>query len=218
MWEHFFIRPASSRKKEAFTSMRSSRFLRWLSLLCLVAFLLSEFAPAQTKTPVISKESRSMGLLGGWGHSWKAGWPGYGKTSTDIAFFAFHPQMGWFLSDRLELFGEGSLLLYHEPFLEVSAGLVGLAGRYHFWNDRRWIPYGMLGGGLIWTSLEEVIEIDRVFNFQVIFGAGIRFVPTDGPGLIVEFRNHHISNAGTAGENRGINAGTFLTGVEWLLD
>jgi len=166
---------------------------------------------------VISKESRSMGLLGGWGHSWKLGWPGYGKTSTDVAFFAFYPQMGWFVSDRLELFGDGSLLIYHQPSLEIAAGLVGLAGRYHLWDDRTWIPYAMLGGGLIWTSLEEVIEIDRMFNFQVVFGAGVRLRPAKGPGFILEFRNHHISNAGTAGENRGINAGTFLAGIEWIL-
>lgn len=28
---------------------------------------------------------------------------------------------------------------------------------------------------------------------------------------------HHISNAGTAGENLGISAATVLAGVEWVL-
>ncbi|MDA2927857.1 acyloxyacyl hydrolase [Acidobacteria bacterium AH-259-O06] len=160
--------------------------------------------------------SQSRGLLWGWGHSWKHGWPGYGKTRTDLAFLAFHPQMGWFVADRLELYGEATLLLYHEPHLEISSGLVGMAGRYHFRNDRRWVPYVTLGAGLLWTSL-DVLEIDRVFNFQVLYGGGIRFIPEKGPGWIFELRNHHISNAGTAGENIGINAGTILIGIDWIL-
>ena len=38
-----------------------------------------------------------------------------------------------------------------------------------------------------------------------------------GPGLMLEFRNHHISNAGTRGENLGINAGMLVAGVHWVL-
>jgi hypothetical protein len=62
-----------------------------------------------------------------------------------------------------------------------------------------------------------VKEIDRIFNFQVVAGVGVRFVPRKGPGWIIEFRNHHISNAGTAGENLGINAATVVAGVQWVL-
>jgi hypothetical protein len=66
-------------------------------------------------------------------------------------------------------------------------------------TNRSWKPYLTFGGGLLWTSL-DVNEIDRIFNFQVIAGARLRFIPRHGPGWIVEFRNHRISNAGTAGE------------------
>lgn len=161
-------------------------------------------------------DSRSRGLLWGAGHSWKHGLPGYGKTETDIAFAAFHPQMGWFVTDRLELYGEGTLLVYFRPQAAVSAGLAGLAGRYHFRREGRTIPYAVMGGGILWTSL-TVPEIDRIFNFQVLYGAGLRLVRDRSPGWIVEFRNHHISNAGTAGENLGINTATILLGIEWVL-
>ena len=50
-----------------------------------------------------------------------------------------------------------------------------------------------------------------------IEAAGIRLVPPRGPGLMIEFRNHHISNAGTAGTNLGINAATLMAGVQWVL-
>ena len=73
-----------------------------------------------------------------------------------------------------------------------------------------------LGGGILWTSL-DTREIDRRFNFQILYGLGVRLLPRRGPGWIIEVRNHHISNAGTAGENLGINAATVMAGVQWVL-
>src|SRR5688572_1488954 len=42
--------------------------------------------------------SRTRGLAWGWGHSWS---PFFGKTRSHLGFVAFHPQMGWFLTDRI---------------------------------------------------------------------------------------------------------------------
>ena len=158
----------------------------------------------------------TRGLSGGWGHAWRHGVPGYGKTESDVRFVAFHPQLGRFVTDHLELHGEGTLLLYDRPARAVSGGLAGLGGRYHVWRDRPWTPYVAGGAGLLWTSL-DVPEVDRVFNFQLSYGLGVRTVPRRGPGLIVELRNHHISNAGTAGENLGLNAAVVVAGVQWVL-
>ena len=69
--------------------------------------------------------------------------------------------------------------------------------------------------GLIWNPL-DIPELDRVFNFQVIHGAGLRIIPPRGPGLMIEFRNHHISNAGTSRKNLGIDAATLMAGVQWV--
>ena len=155
-------------------------------------------------------------MAAGWGHSWRHGVPGYGKTDGDVQFLAFHPQLGRFVTDRLELYGEGTLHVYFRPTLEVSGGLAGLGGRYHFRSDRNWTPYLVGGAGLIWTSL-DVPELDRTFNFQLLYGVGLRFVPPRGPGWILEIRNHHISNAGTAGENLGLNTVALIAGVQWVL-
>ena len=158
----------------------------------------------------------TRGFVAGWGHGWKHGVPGYGKTESDVGSVAFHPQLGRFVTGHLEIYGEGTLLLHHQPAPAVSGGLAGLGGRYHLWRDRRWTPYVVGIAGLLWTSL-DVPEIDRVFNFQLVYGLGVRMVPQRGPGLIVELRNHHISNAGTAGENLGLNAATVVAGVQWVL-
>ena len=187
-----------------------------LTALCLASA--GAEAEAAHPQPAFDRNSRSRGVLWGWGHTWRHGWPGYGHTETDVAFAAFHPQMGWFASDRLELYGEGTLLVYYEPQWDVSAGLVGIGGRYHLARES-WAPYLTLGGGLIWTSLdhETAPEIDRAFNFQVIWGAGLRRIREGGPGWLIEVRNHHISNAGTAGRNLGINAITLVGGFDWVL-
>ncbi len=175
----------------------------------------SVVASAQDATR-LARGNRTRALTGGWGHSWLHGWPGYGKARTDIQFVAFHPQLGWFLTSQLELYGEGTLHAYLQPRGDVFGGVMGIGGRYHFSNDRAWTPYVLLSGGLGWTSL-DVVEIDRVFNFQVAWGVGLRQVTRRGPGWMLEFRNHHISNAGTRGENLGVNAAMFVAGVHWVL-
>src|SRR6185295_7544589 len=103
----------------------------------------------------------------------------------------------------------GTLFLYTEPEVAGAAGLGGLSGRYYLRTSGAWIPYVHGGAGLLWTSL-DVPEIDRIFNFQLFVGVGLRQTRARGPRLVFEFRNHHISNAGTAGKNLGINAATVL--------
>jgi hypothetical protein len=174
-----------------------------------------EPSPAGEQVP-LARGYRTRALTGGWGHSWLHGWPGYGKATTDIQFVGFYPQMGWFVADWLELYGEGTAHLYFQPRLDVLVGVVGIGGRHHFLRDRRWSPYYTLTGGMVWTSL-DVPEVDRVWNFQVVWGAGVKRITRRGPGLMFEFRNHHISNAGTRGENLGVNAAMVIAGVHWVL-
>ena len=165
---------------------------------------------------LLARGYRTRALQGAYGHSWRRGWPGFGKQRSDMQFVGFYPQLGWFLTSRLEFIGEATLHVYWEPKADVFAGALALGGRYHFFNDRSWTPYVMFGAGLGWTSL-DVVEIDRIFNGQVAWGGGIRQITRKGPGWIIEFRNHHISNAGTVGENIGVNAATLVVGVHWVL-
>lgn len=183
----------------------------------LAGILLMTLMPVSTagQQPRLAAGYWTRGLSGGWGDAWKHGVPGWGKTESDVRFAAFHPQLGRFVTDHLEIHGEAALLAYDRPAPAVGGGL-GLGGRYHVWRDRRWTPYVAGGAGLLWTAL-DVPEIDRVFNFTIVYGLGIRTVPRRGPGLVVELRNHHISNAGTAGENLGLNAAVVVAGVQWVL-
>jgi hypothetical protein len=132
------------------------------------ALALAAAIVTQAPDPAIAAGHRTRGLAAGWGQGWPYAVPGWGKTRSDISFFAFHPRMGWFVADRLEIYGEATLLLYQRPAVAVSAGLGGLAGRLYWATDRTWVPYVTLGAGLLWTSL-DVREIDRIFNFQIFY-------------------------------------------------
>jgi lipid A 3-O-deacylase len=157
--------------------------------------------------------NRTRGLIGGAAIGYRPPWA---PTRSDVAFAAFHPRLGWFVHDRIEVYGEATLFVYFRPELDVSAGAGALAGRYYLRTSGSWIPYLHGGAGLLWTTL-DAIEIDRTFNFQHFIGIGWRQNRVRGARLVVELRNHHISNAGTAGENLGVNAIAGLIGVEWIL-
>jgi hypothetical protein len=187
-----------------------------LAVFCFVAF--SEHADGREseERDQLTRGVRARSLSGGWGTAWKYGVPGYGKTVSDVEFIAFHPALGWFVANRLELFGEATLLAYYEPSADITAGLAGFGGRYHFRGEGRVLPFVSGGAGLVWTSL-DILEIDRVFNGQLFYGAGVRVRGERNPGWLIELRNHHISNAGTKGANLGLNAFMVVVGVEWLL-
>jgi len=202
-WEHVKTRNASAWRRARHIALRAA----------LCAALAPAPAGAQPR-PVAGHWTR--GLAGGWGHSWSYGVPGWGKTESEVQFLALHPQLGRFVTGRLELYGEGTLFLYYRPTAEVAGGLAGLGGRYHFWNATRWAPYIVGGAGLFWTAL-DVPELDRTFNFQLLYGVGLRLLQSRGPDWIVELRNHHVSNAGTAGENLGLNAAAIVAGAQWVL-
>ncbi len=72
------------------------------------------------------------------------------------------------------------------------------------------------GGCSAWDARAPTAALWR-FNFQILYGLGARLLPRRGPGWVIEVRNHHISNAGTAGENFGINAAAVMAGVQWIL-
>jgi hypothetical protein len=174
-------------------------------------------APTAAQDGPVDRGARVRSLAVGWGTAWKFGIPGYGKTTTDAEFVAFHPSLGWFVIDRGEVFGEAALFAYYQPVGHIAVGPIAIGGRYHFRDRGRLLPFVSGGAGLILTAL-DIVEFDRTFNFQVIYGGGVRWRP-DGrnPTWRLEVRNHHISNAGTAGENLGLNALMVIGGMEWIL-
>ena len=191
--------------------------LRRAVRLAVLVVSLALAAPAAAQDGPVGRGARVRSLAVGWGTAWKFGIPGYGKTTTDAEFVAFHPSLGWFVIDRGEVFGEAALFAYYQPVGHIAVGPIAIGGRYHFRDRGRLLPFVSGGAGLILTAL-DIVELDRTFNFQVIYGAGLRWRPEGrNPTWRLEIRNHHISNAGTAGENLGLNAVMVIGGIEWIL-
>ncbi len=164
----------------------------------------------------VDRGVRVRTLAGGWGTGWKFGIPGWGKMTTDVEFVAFHPSLGWMVIDRGEVFGEVALSAYYQPVASVAVGPLAIGGRYHLRDRGRVLPFVSGGAGFLITPL-DIVELDRTFNFQVFYGGGIRCVGPRNPVWRLEIRNHHISNAGTAGANLGVNAFMVIAGIEWHL-
>ena len=197
--------------------MRGTTIALAVSLpLLLPAAVRAQQADAPAEPAPLARGYGTRALAGGWGHSWLHGWPGHGKAISDIQYVGFYPQMGWFVTNWLELYGEGTAHVYFRPHTAVLGGVVGIGGRHYFLRDRHWVPYYFLSSGMVWTSLDAP-ELDRIWNFQVVWGVGVKRIVRRGPALMLEFRNHHISNAGTRGENLGVNAATVVVGAHWVL-
>jgi hypothetical protein len=158
---------------------------------------------------------RVRALAAGWGTAWAFGVPGWGKTISDVRCVAFHPGLGWFVTRRTEVFGEAALFIYSRPSRSFAVGPVAVGARHQLRGQGRLRPFVGAGAGLIVTPL-DVVELDRAFNGQLFYGGGVRWLRPRGPHWRVEFRNHHISNAGTAGDNLGLNAFMVIVGAEWL--
>jgi hypothetical protein len=77
-------------------------------------------------------------------------------------------------------------------------------------------PVRCLAKRRCWSSI-DVPEIDRLFNGQLFYGGGVRIRRDRNPGWLIEVRNHHVSNAGTRGENLGLNALMVIVGADWLI-
>ena len=52
----------------------------------------------------------------------------------------FYPQMGWFVANWLELYGEGTAHVHYRPTRPLG-GVVGISGRHYFLRERHWTPY-----------------------------------------------------------------------------
>ena len=109
--------------------------------------------------------------------------------------------------------GEVQFNQYVEP---LSAYLVALTptAKYTFLASDKLRPYVELGAGLVWTDLADRIpEKGSQFNFNLQAGVGVSYFVLPTTAINLTYRFQHISNAGTAHPNKGIDAGVALVGI-----
>jgi opacity protein-like surface antigen len=112
---------------------------------------------------------------------------------------------GWYRG-QVSLGAEMVYLEFREPLLTHGIGFTPRI-KYTFVALGRVRPYAEFAGGPFWTDLGgRIHEEANQFNFVLTGGVGVSWFITSQLAFNAGYRFHHISNAGTAFPNLGLNA------------
>jgi lipid A 3-O-deacylase len=148
---------------------------------------------------------------------------GFGATRTQVQTFDTIARFGWFLSDDI---GSGWYKGRHEflielPFhLAVDPKVAPMTGGYIFgcWKFtslQEFVPYVFAGGGVLYVDLGLPTMGSRL-DFSYQGGTGLQYFICKDTALSIEYRYHHISNAGTATPNEPLNSSKILLGLSFF--
>ena len=176
--------------------------------LAAAALVLAGASTAAQEAPPPIPEGRppEWGLQAGYGFSFS---PNGGRSHEYL--FLFEPNVGIRLGARFEYVAEAHVARYFSPE-GYMVGVVPLGARYNAPSATAIRPYAYLGVGLGWTDLTRLDEIDRRFNFLIQGAMGLRGAVSETQAWTFEARYSHVSNAGTALPNLGLNCLVFLAG------
>ncbi len=168
------------------------------------------FEPEKKKDRYFTAGMREYGISGGYGHA---------QEDETITSLYLLPKWGLFIADfdvvkgALEFEVEPVLGMFLSPSQAIAAG-VNVLFTYNFETGTRLIPFFSAGAGFLYTDL-DVNELGSRFNGSPQGGPGIKYMLNDNTALSLQTRIHHISNAGTASPNRGIDSILFLIGMDF---
>jgi len=189
-----------------------------LSLLT-AGLLLLPPSPVRGADPVDVRTARcEYSFLSGYGITHR----GFGDTRTQVQTFDMIGRFGWFLSNDI---GSGWYKGRHELLVELPLHLVVdpkvspmtggyLLGSWKFTSLEKWAPYVFAGGGILYVDLCLPSMGSRLdFSYQA--GTGVQYFIEKDMALSLEYRYHHISNAGTSWPNEPLNSSKILLGVSF---
>lgn len=177
--------------------------------------------PLHAKADNVASTAKSeFGVLTGYGSSFV----GFGTTRHKVQTWDIIPRAGFFLSDEV---GKGSwyqgrheLLLelpYHMAVDHGGRSMIGgyALGHWRFTSLDQFIPYVLAGGGPVYVDLGlPTMGAKLCFSYQG--GTGVQYLIDKNTALSLEYRYHHISNAGTASPNEPINSNKILVGISFF--
>jgi opacity protein-like surface antigen len=189
---------------------------RILLFAALAALLLPSPAALADDTVDLKSAKYEYSLLSGYGITHR----GFGDTRTQVQTFDSIGRFGWFLSKEL---GSGWYKGRHQLLVELPVHLVVdprvspmvggyLLGSWKFTSLENWAPYVFAGGGILYVDLGLPTMGSRL-DFSYQGGTGVQYFIRKDLALSLEYRYHHISNAGTATPNEPLNSSKILLGV-----
>lgn len=148
----------------------------------------------------------------------------FGETRTQVQTWDAIARLGWYLSDEIAkgswYQGRHQLLMelpYHLAVDQGGRSMLGgyLLGSWKFTGLSQVKPYIFAGGGPVFVDL-GLPSMGAKLNFSYQGGTGLQIPIAQSTMLNLEYRYHHISNAGTASPNQPLNSSKFLLGLSWL--
>jgi len=96
-----------------------------------------------------------------------------------------------------------------------AAGFNPVNLKWNFTSFNRGVPYLELGGGVLFSN-NNVPAFTDTTNFLTHVALGLHFFTTEKRAFTLSTRYEHISNAGLATPNPGINTVQFAVGFNWF--
>ena len=209
--------------------------MRRLAALCITALLLSTLSFAQeTKTDKDKKKTdQKESVVPAKKRTWEitpfiGGGTGFGKRSSTQFLYAqarfgrvltADHGSGWLRGNFEFAFDATPLFIVMQPPQNAyGGGFSPVVLKWNFTSGRRMVPFVELTGGALWTT-QDVPFGTNSFNFTPQGGFGIHFLRKNNPNQAVTLSSKfmHVSNAGIADANSGINASIqFLLGYTWF--
>ncbi|AJE02037.1 acyloxyacyl hydrolase [Geobacter pickeringii] len=192
--------------------------MRRAAPLLLIMVLLGSSVAGAVDSAVVRSSPGEFALLAGYGITHR----GFGATRTQVQTADAILRYGHFLSDehgagwyrgRHELFVELPLHLTVDPRVRTMTGGY-LLGSWKFTSSDAVAPYLFAGGGVLYNDLGLATQGTRL-NFSYQGGVGLQWFLRTGTALGIEYRYHHVSNAGTADPNEPLNSSKILFGISF---
>lgn len=109
--------------------------------------------------------------------------------------------------------GPGTVVRERETV--YGAGMNPLITKWNFSGTRKYKPYVELGGGMLIT-VADVPQFTYKFNFTPQFVVGTHYLTSRNRSISFDVKYLHVSNAGLAALNPGINTVQFAVGYHWF--
>jgi lipid A 3-O-deacylase len=161
-------------------------------------------------------------------HATDRRWHGFGKrSSTQFLYgqfrvgkvFTADHGSGWMRGNFEGAFDLTPIFIVMQPPQNAyGGGFSPVVLKWNFTSGRRMVPFAELTGGALWTTQDVPFGTNN-FNFSPQGGFGVHFLrgadKKQAVTLVGKFL--HISNAGIADANSGINASIqFELGYTWF--
>jgi len=198
--------------------MRRRSFLPFL--LMAISIILQAVGSSAAEGVSIRSASSEATLLTGYGITHRY----FGATRTQVQTWDAIARFGVFLSDEVGkdswYQGRHELLIelpYHLAVDHNGRSMVGgyLLGSWKFTGSKDVAPYVFAGGGPLYVDLGlPTMGAKLCFSYQG--GTGLQYFTDKTTALNLEYRYHHISNAGTARANEPLNSSKILFGISFF--